>query len=119
MRANLHVTQRAFDFPADATRMSTNDPETRITHASDAFVAISGRSSEEIGGRRPHNPVRHPDLRAEAFADMWATLGGGEPWTGLVPPTAALATQQMMSANSITIIYIILSSPFAGRSGGR
>ena len=33
---------------------------------------------------QPHNLVRHPDLPAEAFRDLWATLKAGEPWTALV-----------------------------------
>jgi len=83
MRENLPITNREYDFPADATLMSTTDPQSRITYANDAFVAVSGFSREQIEGQ-PHNMVRHPDMPAEAFADMWATLKGGEPWTALV-----------------------------------
>ena len=83
MRSNLPVTQREFDFPNDATLMSTTDTESNITYANDAFVSVSGFDRDEIHGQ-PHNLVRHPDMPKEAFADMWATLKGGEPWTALV-----------------------------------
>jgi len=83
MRTNLPVTQREFDFPASATLMSTTDLQGRITYANDAFVAVSGYSREEIQGEA-HNVIRHPDMPREEFADMWATLKGGEPWTALV-----------------------------------
>ncbi|MDE2082819.1 MAG: PAS domain-containing protein [Burkholderiales bacterium] len=63
--------------------MSTTDPQGRITYANDAFVAVSGFAREEIVGR-PHNLIRHPDMPPQAFADMWATLQAGEPWTALV-----------------------------------
>jgi len=33
---------------------------------------------------QPHNLVRHPNMPAEAFRDMWDTLGSGKPWSGLV-----------------------------------
>lgn len=33
---------------------------------------------------QPHNLIRHPDMPAEAFRDMWRTIGSGLPWTGLV-----------------------------------
>ncbi|WP_374566378.1 methyl-accepting chemotaxis protein [Ideonella sp.] len=83
MRNNQPVTQREFDFPADTTLMSSTDTSGRITYANEAFVAISGYEAAELLGQ-PHNLVRHPDMPAEAFADMWATLQGGESWTALV-----------------------------------
>jgi aerotaxis receptor len=49
----------------------------------DEFVRISGFRSEELLGQ-PHNLVRHPDMPAGAFADLWATVKAGEPWHGLV-----------------------------------
>lgn len=63
--------------------MSTTDLNSNITHANDAFVRISGYSLDELTGA-PHNIVRHPDMPKAAFADMWKTLQGGEPWSGVV-----------------------------------
>jgi aerotaxis receptor len=83
VRENLPYTNREYDFPANATLMSTTDPQSHITYANDAFVSVSGFTREEIEGN-PHNMVRHPDMPPEAFADMWATLQAGEPWTALV-----------------------------------
>jgi aerotaxis receptor len=83
MRNNQPITQRELDFPADATLMSSTDTSGRIVYANEAFVAISGYGAAELQGQ-PHNLVRHPDMPAEAFADMWATLKGGESWTALV-----------------------------------
>ena len=77
MRSNLPVSQREYQFPADATLMSTTDTTGRITYANAAFVAVSGFSESEIVGQ-PHNMVRHPDMPKEAFADMWATLKAGD-----------------------------------------
>jgi aerotaxis receptor len=83
MRKNLPVTQRQYDFPADATLMSTTDTKSRVTYANAAFVEASGFQPEELLGQ-PHNIVRHPDMPPEAFGDLWRTLQGGESWTGLV-----------------------------------
>ncbi|CCK09551.1 Aerotaxis sensor receptor protein [Cronobacter sakazakii 696] len=63
--------------------MSTTDLQSYITHANDAFIEVSGYTSEELTGS-PHNLVRHPDMPKAAFADMWYTLKQGEPWTGIV-----------------------------------
>lgn len=38
---------------------------------------------EELMGQ-PHSLVRHPDMPAEAFRDMWATIGHGRSWKGVV-----------------------------------
>lgn len=83
MRNNEPVTQRAFDYPDGATLMSVTDTQSHISYANAAFVAVSGFDRDEIIGQ-PHNIVRHPDMPREAFADMWATLKGGESWSALV-----------------------------------
>ncbi len=83
MRSNLPVTQQEYDYPADATLMSTTDVQSHIRYCNGAFTAVSGYEQEELMGQ-PHNMVRHPDMPSEAFADMWATLKGGESWTALV-----------------------------------
>lgn len=83
MRQNLPVTQREFDFPADATLMSSTDTQSHITYANEAFIQVSGFERDQILGS-PHNMVRHPDMPTQAFADMWATLQAGQSWTALV-----------------------------------
>jgi len=70
MKSNLPITQREYDFPADATLMSTTDLQSHIAYANAAFVAVSGFEREEIMGQ-PHNMVRHPDMPTQAFADIW------------------------------------------------
>ena len=83
MRLNHPVTDREFELPQGVTLMSTTDPQSHITYANAAFVAVSGYEREELT-QQPHNLVRHPDMPAEAFADMWNTLKAGESWTALV-----------------------------------
>ncbi|MGE5451054.1 MAG: methyl-accepting chemotaxis protein [Acidobacteriota bacterium] len=83
MRVNHPVTQQEHDYPASATLMSATDMKGRITYANQAFVDVSGYSRDALMGA-PHNVIRHPDMPAEAFADMWKSIQAGEPWTGLV-----------------------------------
>ncbi|RZL04289.1 MAG: PAS domain-containing methyl-accepting chemotaxis protein [Rubrivivax sp.] len=103
MRENLPVTQRAFEFPDDATLMSTTDTQSHITYANDAFVSVSGYTREEILGQ-PHNMVRHPDMPKEAFADMWATLKAGEPWTALVKNRRKNGDHYWVRANATPVV---------------
>ncbi|WP_010096003.1 PAS domain-containing protein, partial [Burkholderia ubonensis] len=102
MRNNQPVTQHEFEFPDDATLMSTTDADSIITYANATFIHISGYSREEIQGQ-PHNLVRHPDMPKEAFADMWATLKGGEPWTALVKNRRKDGAHYWVRANAVPV----------------
>ncbi len=83
MRINLPVTQNAYLFPADQTLISITDLKGRITYCNANFIAVSGYSKDELLGQ-PHNLIRHPDMPAEAYRDMWSTIQAGLPWTALV-----------------------------------
>ncbi|ADP10439.1 Methyl-accepting chemotaxis sensory transducer [Erwinia sp. Ejp617] len=103
MRNNLPVTQQEYVFDDDATLMSTTDANSVITYANDAFIEVSGFTSEEIHGE-PHNIVRHPDMPPEAFADMWSTLKQGEPWTALVKNRRKNGDHYWVRANAIPVV---------------
>ncbi|RQY26396.1 PAS domain S-box protein [Burkholderia stagnalis] len=103
MRNNQPVSQREFEFPDNATLMSTTDTNSYITYANAAFIQVSGFSSDEIEGQ-PHNLVRHPDMPQEAFADMWATLKGGEPWTALVKNRRKNGDHYWVRANAVPVM---------------
>ncbi|MGE4294480.1 MAG: PAS domain S-box protein [Campylobacterales bacterium] len=66
-----------------STIVSKTDPRGVITYANAKFCEISGYTPEELIGR-PHNIVRHPDMPAEAFRQMWETIKAGQPWHGVV-----------------------------------
>lgn len=65
------------------TLVSTTDLQGRITHCNPAFATVSGYEEAELLGQ-PHNVVRHPDMPSELFADMWATVGFGRPWSAVI-----------------------------------
>jgi aerotaxis receptor len=83
MLQNLPVTQREYLVKPGTTLVSSTDLQSHITYCNPAFVEVSGYTREELTGQ-PHNLIRHPDMPAEAFRDMWATLKAGQPWTALV-----------------------------------
>ncbi len=83
MRINLPVTQQNLDFSGDELLVSSTNTKGEITHCNPAFVRVSGFTYDELIGQ-PHNIIRHPDMPAEAYRDMWRTIGRGDPWTGLV-----------------------------------
>ena len=83
MRHNGPISQQEYLLPAGTTLVSTTDLQSHISYCNPAFVEVSGYTREELLGQ-PHNLVRHPDMPAEAFRDLWSTLQAGEPWTALV-----------------------------------
>jgi len=83
VRNNQPVTGREHPFPPGKTVISYTNLKGQITRANEAFIDLSGFTKEELIGQ-PHNMVRHPDMPAEAFRDLWHTLQEGRPWSGLV-----------------------------------
>jgi aerotaxis receptor len=80
---NLPITQDEFDYPAGHMLVSVTDTRGNIVHCNQAFVAVSGYAYDELIGQN-HNIVRHPDMPAEAYKDLWHTIQHGSPWSGLV-----------------------------------
>ena len=83
MRTNLPVTGIEYIFQDGQSIVSKTDTKGRITYVNPTFVEVSGFALDELIGKA-HNVVRHPDMPAEAFADLWQTLKAGLPWTGMV-----------------------------------
>ena len=103
MRTNLPVTQREYEIADDVTLMSTTDTQSHITYCNGAFVQVSGFEKEELLGQ-PHNTVRHPDMPAQAFADMWGTLKAGESWTALVKNRRKNGDHYWVRANAAPVL---------------
>ncbi len=83
MRLNHPVTNSEYDFPANELLMSTTDTKGIMTHCNEPFARVSGYALHELMGQ-PHNLIRHPDMPPEAYKDMWATIGRGRSWEGIV-----------------------------------
>ena len=83
MRQNLPVTNREVLVLDDQAIVSKTDMNGNIVYVNPYFSQVSGFSEAELIGS-PQNIVRHPDMPAEAFADMWTSIQAGTPWTGLV-----------------------------------
>lgn len=103
MRRNNHVTQNEYLLNEGSTLMSTTTIQSHITYANSAFIDASGYKEEHLIGE-PHNVIRHPDMPAEAFGDMWYTLQQGESWTGLVKNRRRNGDHYWVRAN-VTPVY--------------
>jgi aerotaxis receptor len=103
MRNNLPVTEREHPISDGATLLSATDLDSRIRYANAAFIEASGFSREELLGQ-PHNLVRHPDMPAAAFADMWKTLRAGYAWSALVKNRRRDGDHYWVRANAMPIM---------------
>jgi aerotaxis receptor len=83
VRRKLLVIDEEVPYPEGRLIVSRTDPQGLITHANQSFVQMSGYSMEELIGA-PHYILRHPDMPAVAFKDLWDTLARGEKWQGYV-----------------------------------
>ena len=83
MRNNQPVTRHEVLFDAESRLVSMTDLQSNIIFVNQAFIQISGYSEQELIGS-PHNLVRHPDMPAAAFADLWHTIRAGKTWRGMV-----------------------------------
>jgi len=70
-------------FPLGKLIVSRTDLAGIITHCNQSFVEMSGFPEEELLGQ-PHYILRHPDIPAAAFKDLWDTLARQEKWHGYV-----------------------------------
>ncbi|CDG85350.1 methyl-accepting chemotaxis protein [Janthinobacterium agaricidamnosum] len=83
MRVNTPITQNEYVLNDGMTIVSTTDLQGNINYANQYFIEVSGFSESDLMGA-PQNILRHPDMPQEAFADLWATIKTGMPWTGMV-----------------------------------
>ena len=98
MKINEPVTDVEIPFPQNDVLVSKTDAKGIITYANPAFVRISGFSESELVGKN-HNLVRHPDMPAAAFKDLWDTVKQGDTWTGIVKNRAKSGDYYWVKAN--------------------
>ena len=63
--------------------VSKTDTQGIITFVNKKFCDISGYSESELVGQA-HNIIRHPDMPAAVFEEMWRTIKAKKPWFGIV-----------------------------------
>jgi methyl-accepting chemotaxis protein len=65
------------------TIVSESDLKGNIVAINDKFCEVSQYSRDELIGQ-PHSIVRHPDMPKEVFKQVWATIGRGQIFHGVV-----------------------------------
>ncbi|MCZ2356564.1 MAG: PAS domain-containing protein, partial [Bacteroidia bacterium] len=84
---NLAASQRELETQLyamnNAVLVSATDIRGNIVYANDKFCQVAGYTREEFMGKN-HRIIRHPDMPAEIFDDLWKTISGGKIWQGVV-----------------------------------
>lgn len=66
-----------------STIVSKADTKGVITYVNEAFEHISGYTKKELIGK-PHNIVRHPDMEASFFKELWSTIKKQQLFYGII-----------------------------------
>jgi len=91
MKKNQSITGNEVKLRSTQRIVSTTDLKGRITYANQDFIDISGYSKEELVDHG-HNIVRHPNMPALAFKDLWDTIKQGKPWMALLITAVKMET---------------------------
>jgi len=83
MKNNQPIINEEYIIPEGSTLVSKTDLAGTIIECNEAFELASGFKRSELIGQ-PHNIIRHPDVPEAVFADLWATLKIGAPWSQIV-----------------------------------
>lgn len=102
MKINMPVTNNEVILKKGTILVSRTDLMGRITYVNDAFVENSGFTRDELMGAE-HNIVRHPDMPAAAYEDLWATLKQLRPWQGMVKNRCKNGDHYWVEANAMPL----------------
>lgn len=79
----VNIVDQEVPFPDGRLIVSRTDTKGVLTHCNQSFVDMSGYAEEELIGAN-HYILRHPDMPAGAFKDLWDTVQQGKKWQGYV-----------------------------------
>jgi methyl-accepting chemotaxis protein len=103
MSDSSYVTQKQYPIPEGDVLVSETDLQGHITYANQAFINASGHTWEELKGA-PHNIVRHPDVPAVVYKDLWQTILSGKPWHQYVKNRCANGDHYWVEANVAPVV---------------
>jgi len=83
VRLNMPVTNIEHTYGDNEFIVSKTDRKGLITYCNEIFMKLAMYDESELLGQ-PHNIIRHPDMPAAAFADLWNVVQAGREWHGIV-----------------------------------
>ena len=89
--SNLLLTQYKYAIDS-STILSKTDKKGNITYVNEKFCKASKYTRDELIGK-PHNIVRHSDMPASTFKEMWGTIQSKKMWKGKIKNRAKDGTE--------------------------
>ena len=86
-----------------STILSKSDLDGNITYVNEEFCKISKYKESELIGQ-PHCILRHPDMPAFTFKDMWDTIKSKKPWKGMLKNKAKDGSEYIVDALIIPLL---------------
>ena len=86
-----------------STMLSKTDKKGIITYVNEEFCKTSQYSSDELIGES-HNIVRHPDMKASVFKELWETIEAKKQWRGIVKNKAKDGSLYIVDALIIPLL---------------
>lgn len=80
LKEELEVRKAIMDI---TSIVSESDLKGNILSINSKFCELSQYTEDELLGK-PHNTTRHPDMAKEVFKELWATIGRGKIFRGVV-----------------------------------
>jgi len=103
LKENEKILSQYKDIVDEAEIVSKSDPKGYITYVNDKFCTISGYSREELIGKQ-HNIVRHEEMPASVFKEMWETILEKKSWNGIVKNRAKDGSAYYVDSTIIPIL---------------
>jgi methyl-accepting chemotaxis protein len=83
LQAQLADLKVRADIMNTTSIVSEADLKGDILDINEKFLEVSQYTRDELIGR-PHSTVRHPDMPKETFRKLWATIGQGKTFRGII-----------------------------------
>ncbi|MEA3554255.1 MAG: response regulator [Campylobacterota bacterium] len=86
-----------------STILSKSDKKGKITYVNEQFCKISKYTYDELIGKQ-HSILRHPDVPASTFKEMWKTIESKKTWRGILPNIAKDGSTYIVDALILPIL---------------
>jgi len=83
--------------------VSKTDKKGIITYVNEMFCTVSGYTKEELIGSA-HNIIRHPDMDAKVFEEMWKQLQAKKIWKGTIKNQNKDGSSYIVNATVLPIL---------------
>lgn len=94
----VYATEKSEHVKEGSLLVSNTDAHGIINYVNRAFVETTGYTQDELIGL-PHCIVRHPDMPAAIFENMWSKLNAGEEWHGYLKNLCKNGNYYWVNAN--------------------